>query len=159
MKKIISIFLAAALLICFVASCTGSSESKSTSPKTTAASKTTVASNPENAVVGTWEKSTGARYTFESDGHMSVSLSKNYDSSAGTATDGMEITSLVREIEQFGRVIKGGQWEYTGKNNGNPTYSLFYNGSNFTCVLTDNDSLSMQLKSGIGGVSNLTRIE
>lgn len=109
-----------------------------------------------NAIIGTWKKETGVCYIFEPDGHMSTSLSQNYDKSAGTAGDGAEVTMLLGDIEDCGRPIHGGQWKYVGVEDGVYRYTLFYNGSNHYCYLKEGtNNLGIILESGIGEMSFL----
>ncbi len=109
------------------------------------------------AIIGVWEKATGVKYGFESDGHMSVSMS-SYDASQGTTLDGIEVKSLLSEIDDFGRIVRGGTWKYIGKNDGVHVYSLFYN-SSYYYVFSDKNKnkLGIQLQSGLGEMSFLTR--
>ena len=115
-----------------------------------------------NAILGTWRKETGVTYTFEEDGHMSTNLSSNYNKSAGTASDGIEVSMLLSDIEDWGRCIHGGTWKYSGIEvyNGKVhyIYTLFYNGSMHTCVLEENTNvLGVTLSSGIGNMSVLQK--
>lgn len=115
--------------------------------------------NSKTAIVGKWVKETGVYYTFEDGGHMSVSLSKNYDKSKGSSVDGMEVTRLLEQIEKSGRVISGGTWEYKGESGGVSTYNLYYNGSNHTCSLRNDGTLMIALTSGVGEPNILTKVE
>lgn len=106
------------------------------------------------AIIGTWKKDTGVCYTFEEGGHMSVSLNSSYDSSKGNSSDYRELKSLLSEIEDWGEVIRGGTWKYIGDREGYHTYSLFYYGSEYLCVIKGK-AMGITLASGIGDVSNL----
>ena len=123
-------------------------------------SKVTTAKG-KKAILGTWRKDTGVSYTFEADGHMSVSMSSNYDSSAGTALDGREVISLLSEIEDFSRIVRGGSWEYVGTETSDSTtvyvYRLFYYSSEYTCIIaTESDNkMGIYLSIGIGDMSIL----
>lgn len=107
-------------------------------------------------ILGTWIKATGVSYTFEADGHMSVSLSEYYDSSVGTVMDGSEVLSIVDEIGRWGRVIRGGTWKFMGYEEGIPTYTLYYQSSSYICAIVNNE-LRIILEIGLGDVSYLTR--
>ena len=115
----------------------------------------------KKAILGTWRKDTGVSYTFEEDGHMSVSMSSNYDSSAGTALDGREVISLLSEIEDFSRIIRGGSWEYVGTQTSDGitvyVYNLFYYSSNYTCIIgtESGNKMGIYLSMGIGDMSIL----
>lgn len=117
----------------------------------------------KKAILGKWKKETGVIYTFEENGHMSVSLSSNYDNSLGTALDGSEVKSILSEIDDFGRVVRGGEWKYIGTQNDTSgsayVYSLFYQSSQYTCIIPIDDSCKMDiyLSSGIGNISVLTK--
>lgn len=111
----------------------------------------------KTGILGTWRKVTGVNYTFEEDGHMSVSLSQNYDSSAGTSLDGREVISIVDEIDSWGRVVRGGTWEFLGcSDDGCPTYVLYYQSSTYVGAIVGED-LIIGLQSGLGGTSTLSR--
>lgn len=108
-------------------------------------------------ILGTWRKVTGVNYTFEEDGHMSVSLSQYYDSSAGTSMDGREVISIVDEIDRWGKVIRGGTWEFVGySDDGCPTYVLYYQSSTYVGAIVGKD-LIIGLQSGLGGTSTLSK--
>lgn len=115
----------------------------------------------KKAILGTWKKETGVIYTFEENGHMSVSMSSNYDSSAGTALDGREVISLLSEIEDFSRIVRGGSWEYVGTQKSDSTtvyvYRLFYYSSDYTCIIgtESGNKMGIYLSSGIGDMSIL----
>lgn len=115
------------------------------------------------AILGTWKKATGVTYTFEEDGHMSVSMSSNYNSSAGTTGDGMEVLSILSEIEDFSRIVRGGTWRYLGteESDSGPlyAYSLFYQSSQHICYISAKDGtpLGICLASGLGDMSFLTK--
>ena len=121
------------------------------------------AAKGKEVILGTWQKETGVLYTFEENGHMSVSLSSDYNNSTGTVWDGMEVNSLLSEIRDFSRVVRGGTWEYIGtQSNGSGTaytYSLVYYGSRYECIiLTDNiGRMGIYLSGGIGDMSILTK--
>ena len=109
------------------------------------------------------EKETGVQYIFEDNGHMSVSLSSDYNNQLGTTLDGMEVNSLLSEINDFSRVVRGGTWKYIGTdtNGSEPvyTYSLFYYGSQYRCIIPVDSAYKMgiYLSSGIGDMSILTK--
>ena len=94
---------------------------------------------------------------------MSVSLSSDYNNSSGTVWDGMEVNSLLSEIRDFSRVVRGGTWEYIGTQSNESgtayTYSLVYYGSRYECIiLTDNNSrMGIYLSGGFGDMSILTK--
>ena len=94
----------------------------------------------DTAILGTWVKATGVMYTFEEGGHISVSLSSNYDKSAGTSLDGMEVTTLLKQEEEWGRTITGGQWEYVrsgvdAEGDEYFEYDLFLRSSHHQCMI------------------------
>ena len=117
----------------------------------------------KKAILGTWKKESGVIYTFEENGHMSVSLSSNYDNSLGTTLDGMEVNSILSEINDFSRVVRGGTWKHIGTQNDASgsvyVYSLFYQSSQYTCIIPIDNSYKMgiYLSSGIGDMSVLTK--
>ena len=113
--------------------------------------------NLEDSILGTWVKATGVCYSFEADGHMSVYLVPDYDSSKGTTMDGKEVLSLVQEIERNSRIIRGGTWEYVGVEDGYSTYRIYYWSSNYVCAVKGEEML-MGLESGIGDISYLAKI-
>lgn len=117
----------------------------------------------KTAILGTWKKETGVQYIFEDNGHMSVSLSSDYNNQLGTTLDGMEVNSLLSEINDFSPVVRGGTWKYIGTdtNGSEPvyTYSLFYYGSQYRCIIPVDSAYKMgiYLSSGIGDMSILTK--
>lgn len=122
------------------------------------------AEKSKKTILGTWKKETGVQYTFEENGRMSVSLSSYYDNSLGTTLDGMEVNSLLSEINEFGRIVRIGTWEYTGTESDESGtvfafYRLFYQGSQYSCLISVDDSRQMgiYLSSGIGDMSFLTK--
>ena len=124
----------------------------------------------KQAIIGTWKKETGVCYTFEEDGHMSVSVPGAYNPSAGTTLDGAEVRQVVSEIENYGRPLRGGTWEYLQGEEFEKVYeeqgllggySLYYDGSEFSCALKSVNGttvMGIQLISGIGEMSFLTRV-
>lgn len=122
----------------------------------------------DTAILGTWVKATGVMYTFEEGGHISVSLSSNYDKSAGTSLDGSEVTTLLKQEEERGRIITGGQWKYVQTHVNEKgikefEYDLLLRGSHHQCVVTKKDGvdcMGVAVKSGnsiIGDVSVLIK--
>lgn len=117
----------------------------------------------KKAILGKWTKETGVQYTFEEDGHMSVSMSSNYDSSMGTTADGREVISILSEIEDFSRIVRGGTWKYVGTQKTDSetlyVYNLFYYSSQYVCFIPVNNSWKMgiTLSSGFGDMSILTK--
>lgn len=116
----------------------------------------------KTAIIGTWGKATGVCYTFEEDGHMDVSIPGSYDKADGTTLDGYEVTKILKEIETYGRPIRGGTWEYMGEHEKGSLYSLFYDGSRHECLLThvegQGDMLIIVLASGMGEPSYLIKM-
>ena len=121
----------------------------------------------DTAILGTWVKATGVMYTFEEGGHISVSLSSNYDKSAGTSLDGMEVTTLLKQEEEWGRTITGGQWEYVrsgvdAEGDEYFEYDLFLRSSHHQCMIykKKSDFMIVAVKSGnsvIGEYSKLNK--
>ncbi|MGM9552638.1 MAG: hypothetical protein ACI3XA_10330 [Clostridia bacterium] len=107
------------------------------------------------AIIGTWKKATGVQYTFEGDGHMSVSM-PSYNAYNGTFRDSLEVKDLLDEIDDFGRIVRGGTWEYIDEIDGIYAYSLYYNGSYFY-MYEDEGILGIKLQSGLGEMSYLFR--
>lgn len=121
-----------------------------------------LAEKGKTKILGTWHKATGVSYTFEADGHMSTNLSSNYNQSAGTAGDGLEVRMLLGDIEDFGRCAHGGTWSYVrSEKNDEDTYyyyNLFYNGSMHSCIISESKgALGVILSSGFGEMSVLTK--
>lgn len=108
-------------------------------------------------IVGSWIKSTGVCYTFEPNGHMSVSMSEKYDASKGNSLDGFEVNTLLREISTYGRIIRGGTWKYEGLTDKDLySYSLHYDGGFYSCVIGENEELGEVL--GIGSALSKNQI-
>ncbi len=116
----------------------------------------------ERLILGTWSKATGVQYTFEEDGHMSMNLLSNYDASLGTTLDGFEVKGILKEIEECGRILRGGLWEYNGVITQNgiqyATYTLFSQSSYHDCIIQMDcpSKMGIALQSGIGDMSYLT---
>ncbi len=172
MRKIIGVLLLLCIIFCLPACgnslkyLTEDGVSIQESPEYGYSSPATYHTTPKNgetAILGTWTKDTGVSYTFESDGHMSVSMSSYYNPSAGTSLDGIEVNSLLSEIEDWGRIVRGGTWHYEGEVQSDSgllyQYGLFYDGSQWTCLIRAETGtpLGIALDSGIGDMSLLYR--
>lgn len=114
-------------------------------------------------ILGTWTKATGVQYIFEENGHMSMKLLSNYDASAGTALDGFEVKGILKEIDESGRILRGGLWEYNGIVTQNDKqfahYTLLSQSSYHDCIIQidKQDRMGVILQSGIGDISYLFR--
>lgn len=114
-------------------------------------------------ILGTWTKATGVQYIFEENGHMSMKLLSNYDASAGTTLDGFEVKGILKEIDESGRILRGGLWEYNGIVTQNDKqfahYTLLSQSSYHDCIIQidKQDRMGIFLQSGIGDISYLFR--
>ena len=160
--------LLAVIVSCFVIAmlCTGCGEDDEADVPVNDVAESTeseASTTDDDSIVGTWAKQTGVCYTFEPDGHMSVSIPGEYDKSGGSSLDGSEVTSLLNEINTFGHISSGGTWSYKYDHDGEPVYSIFYMGSNFECLKTTAGEnqyyLIMVLESGMGDASYLYPID
>lgn len=112
-------------------------------------------------ILGTWTKATGVQYIFEENGHMSMKLLSKYNASAGTTLDGFEVKGILKEINECGRILRGGLWEYNGiaTQNGKQyaAYTLLSQSSYYNCIIPIDkpDELGIILQSGIGDMSYL----